>query len=67
MQEILIARNLMGTLPVTLIGTDLPRDSGNCESILLAYLILSYRILALRVFICLIFWAEVNVMAIYAE
>lgn len=67
MHEILIGLNLMGILPVTLIGTDLPWDYGNCESILLACLILSYRILALCVFICLIFWAEVNVMAIYAE
>lgn len=56
-----------GNLPVTLIGTDLPWDFGNCESILLPCLILIYRILALHVFICLIFWAEVNVMAIYAK
>lgn len=41
MCETLIAANLMGILPVTLIGTELPLDPGNCESILLAYLILS--------------------------
>lgn len=65
--EILIALNLIGILQLTLRDTDFPWDSGNYESILLTCLILSYRILALHVFICLIFWAEVNVMAIYAK
>lgn len=41
MREILITENLMEVLPVTLICTELPLDPGNCESILLAYLILS--------------------------
>lgn len=41
MHEILNAENLMGILPVTLIDTELPLEPGNCESILLAYSILS--------------------------